>query len=356
MSSSSCVVISLTGRTLSNSFPLCGLAVATATDSMIYKSDVITASKLPSDGWTDEETRNPATSRNSAWGSKAVLILVGLRLGLDGVNPIYHESIQVGRALRCVVLSSRQALFTFPQSVGIAGGRPSSSYYFVASQANSLFYLDPHFTRPAVPLEIPPAPAHKEDATKPTNRTKSAHRQTGYNLDVVDVDDVASSDTASENESPSARRRHRRTASQASKRLSHPPANGPLRQTPATPPRATSRPVSITDPFAFPEPDATPKSTPAETVPVDPRTLWYANAYPEASLRSFHSDKVRKLPLSGLDPSMLLGFLITDENDFEDFCERVHAVSPAPGYRWRLALMAVTAQDLHRPRRTTSMG
>jgi cysteine protease ATG4 len=29
------------------------------------------------------------------WGDKAVLILVGLRLGLEGVNPIYYESIKV---------------------------------------------------------------------------------------------------------------------------------------------------------------------------------------------------------------------------------------------------------------------
>ncbi|KIM78562.1 hypothetical protein PILCRDRAFT_11030 [Piloderma croceum F 1598] len=48
-------------------------------------------------------------------------------------------------------------LYTFPQSVGIASGRPSS-YYFVGSQADSLFYLDPHHARPAVPLKPPPPP------------------------------------------------------------------------------------------------------------------------------------------------------------------------------------------------------
>lgn len=46
-----------------------------------------------------------------------------------------------------------QSIFTFPQCIGIAGGRPSSSYYFVASQGDHLFYLDPHYTRPAVALE-----------------------------------------------------------------------------------------------------------------------------------------------------------------------------------------------------------
>src|SRR5882762_6711373 len=54
-------------------------------------------------------------------------------------------------------MGNEQALYTFPQSVGIAGGRPSSSYYFVGSQADNLFYLDPHHARPAIPFR--PAPS-----------------------------------------------------------------------------------------------------------------------------------------------------------------------------------------------------
>ncbi|PNY29590.1 Cysteine protease ATG4 [Tolypocladium capitatum] len=42
-------------------------------------------------------------------------------------------------------------LILMPQSVGIAGGRPSSSLYFVGAQGSFLFYLDPHHTRPALP-------------------------------------------------------------------------------------------------------------------------------------------------------------------------------------------------------------
>lgn len=97
----------LTGRTLTNSFSPCGLAVATATDSMIYKSDVYAASNLPSTGWFDDDSESTPTTlptaaskrssseRGKVWGDKAVLILVGLRLGLDGVNPIYYDSIKV---------------------------------------------------------------------------------------------------------------------------------------------------------------------------------------------------------------------------------------------------------------------
>jgi cysteine protease ATG4 len=75
--------------------------VVSATDSMIYKSDVYSASSLSSRGWFDEEMESGQTSERSSsergrvWGDKAVLVLIGLRLGLDGVNPIYYDSIKV---------------------------------------------------------------------------------------------------------------------------------------------------------------------------------------------------------------------------------------------------------------------
>ncbi|RCI11710.1 hypothetical protein L249_7437 [Ophiocordyceps polyrhachis-furcata BCC 54312] len=65
------------------------------------------------------------------------LILVGTRLGIDKITPVYWEALT--------------ASLQMPQSVGIAGGRPSSSHYFVGVQGLFLFYLDPHHTRPALP-------------------------------------------------------------------------------------------------------------------------------------------------------------------------------------------------------------
>lgn len=67
---------------------------------MIYKSDVIAASNLVADGWVEDGSgygtaRRPSVTRHTIWGSKAVLIVVGIRLGLDGVNPIYHDSVKV---------------------------------------------------------------------------------------------------------------------------------------------------------------------------------------------------------------------------------------------------------------------
>ena len=67
---------------------------------------------------------------------KPTLILVGIRLGIDRVTPAYWEALKASLQL--------------PQSVGIAGGRPSSSHYFFGVQGDHLFYLDPHVTRPAL--------------------------------------------------------------------------------------------------------------------------------------------------------------------------------------------------------------
>lgn len=60
-----------------------------------------------------------------------LLILLPVRLGIDKTNTFYFNSIL--QLLNC------------KQSVGIAGGRPSSSFYFFGYDGEELFYLDPHY-------------------------------------------------------------------------------------------------------------------------------------------------------------------------------------------------------------------
>ncbi|KAG0025190.1 Cysteine protease atg4 [Podila clonocystis] len=103
-------------KALVHNFPESGLGVYVTTDGVVYKDQVEEAATL---------------KKNDGFGH--LLILVTIRLGIDKLNPIYNDAIKT--------------TFEFPQSLGIAGGRPSSSYYFVGYQGDDLFYLDPHHSR-----------------------------------------------------------------------------------------------------------------------------------------------------------------------------------------------------------------
>ena len=90
------------------------------------------------------------------------LILVGIRLGIDRVTPAYWEALQTTLQL--------------PQSVGIAGGRPSSSHYFFGLQGEQFFYLDPHHTRSALPFHADPTDYSEEDVDScHTRRLRKLH-------------------------------------------------------------------------------------------------------------------------------------------------------------------------------------
>ncbi|KAF9111329.1 Cysteine protease atg4 [Mortierella sp. AM989] len=102
-------------KALVHNFPESGLSVYVTTDGVIYKDEVEEVMKKKQGGFGQ------------------LLILVTIRLGIDKLNPIYNDAIK--------------STFEFPQSLGIAGGRPSSSYYFVGYQGDDLFYLDPHHSR-----------------------------------------------------------------------------------------------------------------------------------------------------------------------------------------------------------------
>ncbi|KAJ7886082.1 hypothetical protein B0H13DRAFT_2342995 [Mycena leptocephala] len=122
---------------LVNAFPACGLGVSVATDGTLYKTELahrarrsLSSSHPHSSSSHSSHSSQPKGKRKGekgegsreprAWGHHSVLLSLGIWLGLDGVNP----------------------------SVGIAGGRPSLSYYFVGAQGGGLFYLDPHHSRP----------------------------------------------------------------------------------------------------------------------------------------------------------------------------------------------------------------
>ncbi|OQV03493.1 hypothetical protein CLAIMM_08532 [Cladophialophora immunda] len=84
----------------------------------------------------EDKFRNIARASATDLSIRPTLILLGIRLGLDRITPVYHEALK--------------SSLTYPQSIGIAGGRPSSSHYFIGCQGDLFFYLDPHETRPAL--------------------------------------------------------------------------------------------------------------------------------------------------------------------------------------------------------------
>lgn len=135
-------------RSLTDKHPSAGLRVyARPDDSDIYLPSLLHTATLHSASETFQPT----------------LIVLGIRLGIDRITPVYHAAL-------------RAALQT-PQSVGIAGGRPSASHYFIGHQGdNSFFYLDPHSTRPAL------------SASPSADEARSCHTRRVRRLGVEEMD------------------------------------------------------------------------------------------------------------------------------------------------------------------------
>ncbi|KDQ17504.1 hypothetical protein BOTBODRAFT_53103 [Botryobasidium botryosum FD-172 SS1] len=333
-------------RTLVHAYPPAYLSVAIASDGVLFESDVYTASHMnnspPTNGRTQPglpmspsvgsaagsyksragSSRRSLGGRSRRWGDRAVLVLIGVRLGIDGVNPVYYESIKT--------------LFTFPQCAGIAGGRPSSSYYFVGSQENSLFYLDPHHTRPAVPLRPPPSPS-ADSENEATTTEEDSHNSTTHRGKASSGSRRQSMADARERDWENQTHHRRTPTSPVSPRSSIYSVPAPSSPTgPKTPsgPRTSTHHHQISSASAPAHSQGSSSSSPPPSIlRSDPLTHHYATAYSPMELKTFHCERVRKMPLSGLDPSMLLGFLCKDEEDWKDF-------------RLRITLLAKSAKSM----------
>ncbi|XP_066997497.2 cysteine protease ATG4C [Anabrus simplex] len=104
------------------------LRVYVAQDCAVYRQDIYELCN-----WGENRCANPVAGRIL---SKSLILLVPVRLGAVKMNSIYGQCLT--------------SLLTLEQCIGIIGGRPKHSLYFVGYQDDKLIHLDPHYCQEMV--------------------------------------------------------------------------------------------------------------------------------------------------------------------------------------------------------------
>ncbi|XP_056114848.1 cysteine protease ATG4C isoform X2 [Rhinichthys klamathensis goyatoka] len=104
-----------------------GISVYVAQDCTVYSADVIDSHSA----WTSSHCDPQGLNTGATPDSRAVIILIPVRLGGEKINPEY--------------LSFVKSILSLEYCIGIIGGKPKQAYYFVGFQDDSLIYMDPHY-------------------------------------------------------------------------------------------------------------------------------------------------------------------------------------------------------------------
>ncbi|KAJ4462468.1 putative autophagy protein 4 [Paratrimastix pyriformis] len=101
-------------------------------------------------------------------GWRPLIILLPVRCGLEHINqpPIATTRPRLTWSLSFspmvssppptatqLYVQTLQEVLAMPQSLGISGGKPRSSYWFIGYQDKQLIYLDPHYTQGSIPMD-----------------------------------------------------------------------------------------------------------------------------------------------------------------------------------------------------------
>lgn len=81
-----------------------------------------------------QDIENVCQTPDGKW--KSLILFVPLRLGADKLNPVYTSCLT--------------HLLTLDTCIGVIGGRPRHSLYFIGFQEDKLINLDPHYCQETV--------------------------------------------------------------------------------------------------------------------------------------------------------------------------------------------------------------
>lgn len=108
---------------------LAGVTAYVSQDCTVYSADVMDSHRAPGAGLDSPPNSEPSTADPT--DSRAVVILIPVRLGGEKTNPDYINFVK--------------NILSLDYCLGIIGGKPKQACYIVGFQDDSLIYMDPHY-------------------------------------------------------------------------------------------------------------------------------------------------------------------------------------------------------------------
>ncbi|KAI3434857.1 hypothetical protein D9Q98_002911 [Chlorella vulgaris] len=207
-------------------------------------------------------------------GQRGLVLLVPLVLGLGKLNPRYIPQLE--------------AVLAMPQSIGIVGGRPSSSLYFVGYQHQQ--------AEAAVPAAAPEPLASAAAAAAREARGAAGKPPAATLL----VDAAAAPATE-------------RVAASGFEEEAGAEVGGGREAEVGGPSNSSSGGITTSTVFFL-----------------DPHQVQEAACCSD-DWRSFRAEAPRSMPLAGIDPSLALGFYCSSLEEYRDLCRRLAALEKQSG-------------------------